>query len=342
MVTIKKIAEIVGVSPTTVSNVIHGRKNKVSAENYTKVKIALENNNYVSNMSGRTLARHGSRIIGVIVNYSRRSELNVVADPFYNQIIGYLEEQIRQNGYYMMLYTSGSVKESLKLASAWNIEGLVILGALPDDAEAFIRETDLPLAFIDTYVDRTLMQSGFINVGLQDFAGSYDITRYLIRIGHRKIAFCADGHHLIGVDKQRFLGYKQAMVDAGLELSENDFFGLDYRMSERHIQLKNLARAQFTNYTALEFTSDYLAVDAMNILQDNGIRVPNDLSITGFDCNIFAEQSRPRLTTVKQSVRDKAVYTIQYLMRGIRQGTSECVNHMLKTTIVVQGSTRPV
>lgn len=342
MVTIKRIAEIVGVSPTTVSNVIHGRKNKVSAENYTKVKIALEKNNYVSNMSGRTLARHGSRIIGVIVNYSRRSELNVVADPFYNQIIGYLEEQIRQNGYYMMLYTSGSVKESLKLASAWNIEGLVILGALPDDAEKFIREKDVPLAFIDTYVDQALMKSGFINVGLQDFAGSYAITRYLIQIGHRKIAFCVDGHRLLGVDQQRFLGFKKAMADAGLAISERDFFGLDYRMPERHEQLKNLAHAQFANYTALEFTSDYLAVDALNVLQDNGIHVPDDLSITGFDHNIFSEQSRPRITTVEQSVRDKALYTIQYLIRGIKQGASESINHMLDTTVVVQESTRPV
>ncbi|MFX3616808.1 MAG: LacI family DNA-binding transcriptional regulator [Sporolactobacillus sp.] len=340
MVTIKKIAEIVGVSPTTVSNVIHGRKNKVSPENYKKVKAALEKTNYVSNMSGRTLARHGSRIIGVILNYSRRAEVNVVADPFYNQIIGYLEEQIRQNGYYMMLYTSGSVKESLKLAAAWNIEGLVILGALPNDAEKFVNEAQTPLAFIDTYVDKALMKEGFINVGLQDYEGTYSITHYLIQSGHRRIGFCADGDQLVGVDQRRYAGFKKAMADAGLDFCEKDYFGMDYRMAERHKQLERLSRSLAKKYTALVFTSDYLAVDAMNIFLDNGIRIPEELSITGFDHNIFSEQSRPKLTTVEQMVRDKALYTVKYLVREMREGSSESVNHMLGTKIIVQGSTR--
>lgn len=96
MVTIKEIADKVNLSPTTVSNVIHGRKGKVSPDNYKKISRALEESKYVSNMGGRLLGRHGSKIIAVILNYERRSEMNVVSDPFYNQIIGFLEEEIRK------------------------------------------------------------------------------------------------------------------------------------------------------------------------------------------------------------------------------------------------------
>ncbi|MET1249395.1 LacI family DNA-binding transcriptional regulator [Sporolactobacillus sp. STCC-11] len=341
MVTIKKIAEMVGVSPTTVSNVIHGRKNKVSEENYKKVKEALYQANYVSNMSGRILSQNGSKIIGVILNYSRRSEVNVVSDPFYNQIIGYLEEQIRMNGYYMMLYTSGSVQESLNLASAWKIEGLVILGALPADAEKFSQVAQMPIAFIDTYVDEPAMKKGFINVGLQDYEGCYDVTNYLIHLGHKNIGFCADGNQLIGVDEQRLSGFKQAMADAGINFDqEKDFFGLPYKVHERHDYLTQLIKTRFKSYTALVFTSDYLAVDALNLLQDNHFRIPEDMSITGFDHNIFSEQSRPKLTTVEQNVKEKAQLTIYYLMQEIHQPKEQIANIKLKTKLIIQESTR--
>jgi len=341
MVTIKKIAEMVGVSPTTVSNVIHGRKNKVSEANYKKVKEALNQTNYVSNMSGRILSHNGSKIIGVILNYSRRSEVNVVSDPFYNQIIGNLEEQIRMNGYYMMLYTSGSVQESLNLASAWKIEGLVILGALPADVEKFIKVAQTPIAFIDTYVNESLMKKGFINVGLQDFKGCYNVTNYLISLGHRKIGFCADGNQLAGVDEQRFRGFKQAMADAGIKFDrEKDFYGLPYQVNERHDCLTQLVKMRFKSYTALVFTSDYLAIEAVNVLQDNHVRIPQDLSITGFDHNIFSEQSRPKLTTVEQNVREKAELTIYHLLQEIHQPKAQIADIKLKTKLIIQQSTR--
>ncbi|MCO7175729.1 LacI family DNA-binding transcriptional regulator [Sporolactobacillus kofuensis] len=341
MATIKQVAKLVGVSPTTVSNVIHGRKNKVSPEIYKRVKEALNQTNYVSNMSGRILSQNGSKIIGVILNYSRRSEINVVSDPFYNQMIGYLEEQIRMNEYYMMLYTSGSVQESLNLASAWKIEGLVILGALPEDAEKIIQVAQMPVAFIDTYISDALMKKRFINVGLQDFKGCYEITNYLIDLGHRQIGFCADGNTLKGVDEERYKGFKQAMADAGLKFDEEkDYFGLPYQINERHDYLSKLAKQRFRSYTALVFTSDYLAIDAMNILKDNQYRVPQDLSITGFDHNIFSEQARPKLTTVEQNVHEKAELTIKHLMQEIHEQGTQITNIKLSTKLIIQESTQ--
>lgn len=82
MVSIKEISQIVGLSPTTVSNVVHGKKSKVSEINYRKIQAALKEHNYVSNMGGRILGRHGSKIIGVILSYSRRSEINVFFRSF--------------------------------------------------------------------------------------------------------------------------------------------------------------------------------------------------------------------------------------------------------------------
>ena len=104
MITIKDMAEIAGVSPTTVANVLHGRTKKMSKETLKKVQDVIDQSHYVSNMGARVLANYGSRIIGVIMNYDRRAENNAMADPFYGTIVGALEKEIREHGYYMMLY----------------------------------------------------------------------------------------------------------------------------------------------------------------------------------------------------------------------------------------------
>ena len=128
MVTIKDMAEMAGVAPTTVSNVLHGRTKKMSKETLARVQKVIDECQYVTNMGARLLANYGSRIIGVIISYGRREEQNAIQDPFFSEVIGALEKEIRLNGYFMMLYTSGNVEESLKIASSWNIEGLVVLG----------------------------------------------------------------------------------------------------------------------------------------------------------------------------------------------------------------------
>jgi LacI family transcriptional regulator len=111
-------------------------------------------------------------------------------------------------------------------------------------------------------------------------------------------------------------------------------------VKERHDYLTQLVKTRFKSYTALVFTSDYLAIDAVNVLQDNHVRIPQDLSITGFDHNIFSEQSRPKLTTVEQNVKEKAELTICHLMQEIHQPKAQIVNVKLKTNLIVQASTR--
>ena len=96
MITIKDMADIAGVSPTTVANVLHGRTKKMSKETLSKVQEVIDHSNYVSNMGARVLANYGSRIIGVIMNYNRRTENNVFSDPFYGMIVGSLEKEIRE------------------------------------------------------------------------------------------------------------------------------------------------------------------------------------------------------------------------------------------------------
>ncbi|WP_270578208.1 LacI family DNA-binding transcriptional regulator [Caldibacillus thermoamylovorans] len=338
MVTIKDLARIAGVSPTTVSNILHGRVNKVSPETLKKVEKIIKETNYVPNMGGRLLAKHGSRIIGVIITYEIRTEKNAIQDPFYSEIIGALEESIREQGYFMMLYTSGGYEESIRIASAWNIEGLIVLGSPPKETRKFINDTSVPVVFIDAYIDEEDDQ--FVNVGLQDYEGAYNMTKYLIENGHEKIAFFADSENPVGVDKYRLNGYIQALKDANINFKADWFIPVDFRKDVRHAMLKEFAKGRLKNFTALFFASDFYAVDTMNLFFEMGISTPEDISIVGFDNNILSEQSRPKLTTVNQNVSKKAATAVKLLLDIIKRKDIDMKVIMLPTEIVVKRSVR--
>lgn len=233
MITIKDMAEIAGVSPTTVANVLHGRTKKMSKETLKKVQDVIDQSHYVSNMGARVLANYGSRIIGVIMNYDRRAENNAMADPFYGTIVGALEKEIREHGYYMMLYMAGSVEETVRLASSWNIEGLVALGCRAEDVQKMKEQLKMPVVFIDSYFEN----QDCYNVGLDDFGGGYMMTNYLIRQGHRRIAFLADQQEPAGVDRERLLGYQKALEENGIIFHERDYVPISFRKQTRHTRL---------------------------------------------------------------------------------------------------------
>ena len=98
MVTIKDIANITGVSPTTVANVIHGRTNKVSKENVERIQKALKENHYVPKLAQETMTRGKTRLIGVVIHTTKVYEDTTIADPFYGTIVGIIERELRKAG----------------------------------------------------------------------------------------------------------------------------------------------------------------------------------------------------------------------------------------------------
>lgn len=340
MVSIKDIANLAGVSPTTVSNVLHGRIEKMSADTLQKVREVIKEQNYVSNMAGRLLANYGSKIIGVIMTYERRNEVNVVQSPFYSEILGALENEIRKKEYYMMFYTSGGVEESIQMALSWNVEGLIVLGCLPCDCKKLRDRLDKPIIFIDSYFEDD--SDNYDNVGLRDFEGGYLMTSYLIRMGHKKIAFLADAENPIGVDYERMKGYQEALKENGLEISSSDYILLSYKQGERARQMREFCKKRIQDYSALFFASDFYAMDAVNIFFAEGLKVPDDISVTGFDDNIFALECRPKLTTVKQSISDKAYYAVDKLMNIIKGRYEEKRNISLPVKLVIRESVKKI
>jgi LacI family transcriptional regulator len=336
MVTIKEIAGLARVSSTTVSNVLHGRITKMKPETLERVRRIIKEKDYVSNMNGRSLARHGSRIIAVVKISSQRENFKIVYEPFFSEMIGALEYQVRMRGYFLMVYVSADVDECLRMAKSWNVEGIIVHGGNADDCACFMRRTAIPLVFIDHYFYDDGLP--YLNVGIDDRQGAFSMAEYLIRQGHKKTAFFMDQRKPNSDYMVRWEGFSAAMSQHGLQVSEEDciFLGNDY--AGRHETLRNFVRTSLKKYSALFFVSDFLAADGINLFHDEGIRVPEDVSVCGFDDNIFAIETRPRLTTVHQDIFLRAFHAVELTLRTIRGDPVEERRIRLPVSLTIRDS----
>lgn len=335
MATIKQIAAKAGVSPTTVSNVLHGKMAKVSPSTLLHIQEVLKSENYTPNMGAIMLARNNSRIIGVIMFMEPRRDETVLEDPFSSTIMGAMEVEIRKYGYFMMIHTTSDEAEVVRLAGTWKLGGLVLVWVPATTSRVIKEHINRPMVFVDSYFDDDGI--GYHNIGLDDEQGGYVIAQYLLANGIRAMVFLANDTVAIGADRARFIGCCRAFSERGLSLPESKYMPISKDSVERRRFYQSVAENP-SSFGALVFSADYYAAEAMMYLQDNGIRIPEDISITGFDDNIFARTVRPGLTTVHQDVYGKGQAAISMLMKLIKGDPVQVCDVRLPVRLVVRGS----
>ncbi len=340
MVRIKDIADQLGVSTTTVSNVIHGRTNRVSKETIKKVNEALNKGNYVPNMGGVLLSQNNSKIIGVILNNDVRYENKILQNPFIVEIISALEENIRNAGFFTMLYNANSIVDVAKIATMWNVSGLIVFGFMEDDYLNLRDMIDTPFVSIDGTYSKDF--NGIINVGIDDYVGAYNMGKYLVSKGHKDILFLSDNDE--GCDNMRKRGLKKAIKEAGYKFSESNHRLIPAMEIARKAYYPELLADLKRNrkHTALFFASDQYAIEAINYFMDNGFKVPEDVSVVGFDDIRHAQIVRPCLTTVRQNMPLKAAMAVNALLNIIYKYKISTRNVVLPVEIVERDSVKAI
>lgn len=186
MVRIKDIARKAGVSPTTVSNVIHGNDKKVSKETVEKIQKLLKEMDYVPSMGAVMLVGGNSRLIGVLAGEPGGKGRLKEGNAFANELIRALESEIYKRNYYMLLHFVSTAEEGIQFAATWNVEGLVTLGFSARDNEKLQLKCRAPVVSVDVYYEKQRVA----NVGLDDREGGCQMADYLFGCGHReRIAF---------------------------------------------------------------------------------------------------------------------------------------------------------
>ena len=277
MVTIRDIAQATGVSATTVSNVIHGRNKRVSAETIQSINDAIKELGYVPNMSARSLVSSSSKVIGFVNHVITRTDTNMMDDPFHSAAIGAIETALRENGYYLMLRTVETAEELVAFLQNWNMDGLFFTGIFKDKFFDSVAGLHIPVVLIDSYVHTPQ----FCNVGLEDFTGSYNATHYLIQKGHRHIAFASPNIKDGGVLQERFLGYKAALAEASIPFDKSIVFQQEMDIDSCKLVCEDIVK--HPEITGMVVSADIMAAGIMAGLRSKGIRIPDDISIVGFD-----------------------------------------------------------
>ena len=334
MIRIKDIADRAGVSPTTVSNVIHGKTGRVSKATVEKINRILKEMEYVPSISARMLANNSSGLIGVALGFMKKGNASSFEDPFVSAMLGNLEYQIREHGYYMMLVARHEQDDLMQQALGWNFDGMIAMALKEKEIAELSERLGKPLVTIDQYLPPEL---GVRSITMDDRGGAYQMSQYLIGKGHKKFLFLSDCD--LGVDHYRWLGVRQAMEEAGIEDFESRHIVIPWNPEQREKAYEEMLPF-FKKQTALFFSSDYYALEASNFLQNRGINVPEEISIAGFDDVTYATLARPKLTTVHQMVDGKARRAVEVLMHLIQDEPVQKDIPPLPTTLVERESVR--
>lgn len=326
-VRIVDIAEELGVSTATVSNVIHGKTKKISDETVKRVQQLLEERQYIPSMAGILLAQNDSRIIGVVINNHEKYEGHVLEDPFVSSSLNHLSAEIEQAGYFMMIKTTTDLKDIVKFASMWNLEGMIIIGFCENEYDKLRQFMHIPFVVYDGYFEN---EGRVCNLTIDNFHGGMQVGEYFKELGHKRALCISDNQ--ICVDLERFQGFQE-----GFGKENTDFMLIPMQKNERHHFFEEHLE-EIKQYSAVFAVSDYYAIDFMQFLQERGIRVPEDISIAGFDDNPICEQVVPNLTSVRQDASERARSALM-MLSALKQGRQKEAKKELPVTLVKRTST---
>ena len=169
------IAEELGLSTATVSNVIHGKTKKVSGETMKRVQKLLEERQYIPSMAGILLAQNNSKIVGVVINDHEKYEGHALEDPFVSASVNALAREIEQAGKFLMLKITDQWDEIPKFASMWNMEGMVLIGYCEQDYKKLREQMHIPFVVYDGYMKSS---GNLVNIEINHFDGGVQVGHY--------------------------------------------------------------------------------------------------------------------------------------------------------------------
>lgn len=295
--TMKDVAEAAGVSLQTVSNYVNGRLDQMAEPTRQRVEDAMQALAYHPNVSARGLRSARTRTLGFLVLDEHSSFL---ADPLTDLIMAGIGDVARARRFGILIQAAEPGSETTELLAPIferRVDGaVVVLSGAPEVRLRHIeRLGELGTPFV--IFDETLDDTAVLSVRAADRDGSRRLTEYLISKGHRRIAFLA-ARVPWAVVEQRHLGYQDALRSAGIRRSPSlELFEAGWEPAGGAAMVEKLfSRARPP--TAVMCGSDLLAVAAVHELRKRGLRVPEDVAVTGFDDFAFSAFVNPPLTTV--------------------------------------------
>ncbi|MGE5400285.1 MAG: LacI family DNA-binding transcriptional regulator [Ignavibacteriales bacterium] len=332
--TIKDVAQRANVSIATVSLVIHNHE-RISPETRLRVHKAIKDLNYHPSRSARGLASHKTGNIAFIVteDHFLRSE------PFYTRIFLGTEFEARHNEYYILLTTIRSdFKKGDRLPRCVlerNVDGVIIAGKVPPDIITCLEKYELPITFVDYYPP----EENHAVVLIDNFSGGMQATQHLTSLGHRKIGFVGGDIQHPSI-RDRFQGFKVALENSGI-IYDNTMSITDegYPSRENGYNAAKRLLSMNPNITAIFSCNDAMAIGVMQYLREKNYKIPEDISIIGFD-DVEADLSLdPSLSTISVPKIEMGVEVMRLMTEIIKDKTRTSKKVLVPVDLITRKST---
>ncbi len=314
MATIKDVARLAGVSTTTVSHVIN--KTRFVAEvTQEKVMEAVRQLNYSPSAVARSLKCNSTRSIGMLVTQS--------TNPFFSEVIDGVESYCYRQGYTLILCNTGGIyekqKEYIRMLAEKRVDGILVMCS--DLTEELLNVLDSYSDIPKVIMDWGPLTSQADKIIDNSEEGGYLATKYLIQNGHKDIA-CLSGHFTKAACQERIQGYRRAMNEADLPINEDWILEGNFECDTAVLAADKII-AMDNKPTAVFCFNDTMALGLMSRLQQRGIRVPEDISVIGYDNIEISEYFSPPLTTIHQPKRRVGKNAFEILLQRIKNKEHE-------------------
>ncbi len=332
--TIKDIAKKTGLSVTTVSLVLNGKPNKIPQRTRELVLSAARELHYRPNQLAVGLVKRQTRIIGVVVPD--------ITNPFFARLVKAIEDKAAQSGFHIILCNSWHQRErdaeNIEMLLDKGVDGILYLfssGISEQEVEKTcmtIRGAGIPVVLID----HPSRFAGASSVSLDNQLGGYIAVRHLLDEGHRQIGFITGPKHSL-LSTARLKGAKKALREEELPFHESMCFEGDYQFDSGALAADYFLQK---NVTAVFSFNDMMALSFIRRTTEAGRKIPADLSIIGFDDEVFCQYMAIPLTTVRQPVQEMGEAAARAMIELLSRET-ECIQRVFLPNLVVRASTAP-
>ncbi|QQZ62843.1 LacI family DNA-binding transcriptional regulator [Paenibacillus sonchi] len=324
-VSIFDVAKKSGLSVVTVSRVINGA-GSVREKNRQKVLEAIKELDYRPNAAARSLASGKTGIIGLIVT--------TLQDSFFDAVVKELNEVLALHGYFLAISISTGIDsdENHYLIQEDRVDGLILLSPMQEDNYIVeLKRRGIPYVLIDNQQP----ENDSYSITIDNVKGGYAAACHLLELGHTSIAHLC-GQEMFRSTRERRTGFLKALEEQGLapfEVVHGDFeIAQGYNTAKRWLAEGKLPTAVFTG-------DDNIALGVINALMEAGVRIPEEVSIVGYDDHYIASQLRPHLTTLRQPADKIGMAAADMLLKRIGGTMKRGANVKIDPELIVREST---
>lgn len=326
----KEIANKLNISAATVSMVLN---NKPGISENTRIKV-LE----VAKEFGYDFVKKQETVTGILHFVIYKKHGNVVADtPFFSKVTEGIDDMCRDNGYQLQIsyfYESRNIYDQMKGIVESGCLGIILLGTEMTSKDfAPFSELSIPLVVLDSYFEELDCDSVLIN----NVQGAYIATKYLIEKGHRKIGYLRS-KNVIGNFEERADGYYKALRNANIPTSHPYTFSLTPTMDGAYKDFKEFLVTNPELPTAFFADNDILAAASIRAIKEHGLKVPEDISIIGFDDIPVCEVLDPPLTTMNVPKQILGALAVERLINNINNPSGDRIKIELATKLIERSS----